>query len=162
MLRANAGRTATYFERSHVVFSCWNWDIGGDGDGDGGAVWTWMPTSISLYSCAPKIRAHAWCFESIKLSINGGLIVFYWSLPFEIKFPLEIWAVPSVFWGFDGSFCGYLEKTPCPNFLETGNITIRGWLSQKEKQCIDICNMYDMYIYIYTFIFIFYFHIQTY
>ena len=39
------------------------------------------------------------------------------------------------------SFCGYLEKTPCPNsmhFLETGNITIRGWLSQKEKQCIDM------------------------
>lgn len=31
---------------------------------------------ISLYSCAPKIRAHASCFESIKLSINGRRMFF--------------------------------------------------------------------------------------
>lgn len=79
---------------SMSVFPCWNWDIGGDWG------WWWCcvmvvvlnldaMVGISLDSCAWKIPAHAWCFESIKLSINGGLMFFYWSLPFEIKFPFK-------------------------------------------------------------------------
>ena len=42
---------------------------------------------ISLYSCAPKIRAHASCFESIKLSINGGLMLFIDPSHLRSRFP---------------------------------------------------------------------------
>ena len=82
--------------------------------------------------------------------------VFYWSLPFEIKFPLK----SELFRVFSEVLMVVFVDTwrrPLSNLhalVGNWNITIRGWLSQKEKQCIDmqhVRHMYIYYIYVYSY-----------